>query len=126
MTSGGASSASGAQRARDAVTHGAGLAGDPAAFALHVDVEPRERLRHLERLADDHLQRRAREILVDRALVDRDDALAEREPHPRDTALAAAGAVKVVLSRLHLGERLRLLCRVRVVGTGVDLEPPEL
>src|SRR6202163_95757 len=113
------------QRTSNPMTHSAGLPRNFAAFALDVDVDRRERLRDVERLPHDHLQRRPREVLVDGTLVDGDDALAEREAHAGDAALAAAGALKYFL-RLHLGERLRLLGGMRMVRTGVDVEAPEL
>ena len=64
------------QRARDAVANRAGLPGDTATLHLHRDVETIRELRHFERLAHDHAARFASEEFVERAIVDRDRAVA--------------------------------------------------
>ena len=64
------------QRARDAVSDRARLAGDAAALDQHVDVEARRHLHELERLSHDHDAGLAAEEFVERAAVYRDLALA--------------------------------------------------
>src|SRR6185436_13074953 len=63
------------ERAGDAVAHGARLARLAAAVDVDADVEARERVGELQRLAHDHAPRLAREELVDGPAVDRDRAL---------------------------------------------------
>src|SRR5579862_4870706 len=65
------------ERARDAVPHGAGLSGHPAAFGLDRHVEAPAGRGGFQRLAHDLLVLRARKVLVERLGVHRDDALAQ-------------------------------------------------
>src|SRR6185295_18367850 len=85
------------ERAGDAVAHGARLARLAAAVDVDADVEARERVGELQRLAHDHAPRLAREELVDGPAVDRDRALARPEIHPRHRALAPPRAVVLLL-----------------------------
>src|SRR6184192_1713472 len=75
------------QRARDAQTNRFGLAREPAARDVDVDVVAAQRLGELERLAQDHLGRRASEVVIHVALVDGDLARAGHHPHARDRLL---------------------------------------
>src|SRR5437588_8860762 len=63
------------QGARNAMTHGPRLPALAAAVHVDDDVEPRETLRHLERLAHDHAAGLAREKLVHRLAVHDEVAL---------------------------------------------------
>jgi len=65
------------------------LSRNAAALSLHADVEARRSLRDFERLAHDLQQTRTREIFFDRLLIDRDDALTERELDAGHGAFAA-------------------------------------
>src|SRR5690242_15456340 len=82
--------------AGDAVAHRAGLAALAATVDVHEDVEGREVLRQLERLANHHAPGLAAEELVHRLAVHHEAALAGLEEHARHGALAPAGAVVVV------------------------------
>src|SRR5688572_6613100 len=64
------------QRTRDAVTDRAGLAGRAAAGDRDLEVEARQRVGELERLANQHARGLATEVVLDRLAVDRDRALA--------------------------------------------------
>src|SRR3954464_6598479 len=81
------------ERARDAVTDRAGLAGDAAAGHRHRDVELVRELHELERLTDDHATGLATEEFIERTLVDGDLAGTGLEEDARRGGLAAAGAV---------------------------------
>src|SRR5579884_3631262 len=78
------------------MTYRSGLSAGTAAFGFHVDVETRCALRRFERLTHDLLQRLAREVLVDRPFIDRNDALSERNADARDRALTTAGTLKII------------------------------
>src|SRR5690606_25702602 len=112
------------QRAGDAQADRTGLAGGAAAGGGDDDVELVGRLGQLERLAHDHARGLTAEELVQRTAVDGDVARTLAQEHAGGGRLATAGAV--VLSGSHRYaldvQRLRLLGRVRVFGTGVDLE----
>src|SRR5262249_46631024 len=82
------------ERTRDAVPDRAGLAGEPAALHVRVDVVPADGLGRLERLPDHHLRRRAAEVIVQLALVDLDRPAARGEPDARDRRLAAPRRVE--------------------------------
>src|SRR5581483_118068 len=84
------------ERAGDAVAHRAGLAALAAAVDVHTDVEARERLRQLERLAHDHAPGLAAEELIHRLAVHHERALAGLEEHAGYRALAPPGTVVVV------------------------------
>src|SRR6476646_11595922 len=60
------------ERAGDAVADRAGLAAGTAAVDRHHDVEFVVRLGERKRLLDDHLEHFVREVLIERARVDRD------------------------------------------------------
>src|SRR5512133_1332166 len=79
-----------AERAADAVSDRAGLAGEPAALRVHEHVELAHLIDELQRLDEDHLRRLAAEVLVHRAAVDRDVARPGRDADARDGLLAAA------------------------------------
>src|SRR5262249_2923583 len=87
------------ERARDAVTDGAGLAGDTTAVDLDGDIEAADELHRLERLTHDHAPGLAAEELIERALVHRDAPAAGLEVHARGGGLAPTGAVASVGSR---------------------------
>src|SRR5690606_24326350 len=109
------------QRAGDAQADRTGLAGGAAAGGGDDDVELVDRLGQLERLAHDHARGLAAEELVQRTAVDGDVATALAQEHAGGGGLATASAV--VLSGSHRCaldvQRLRLLRRVRVFGTGI-------
>src|SRR5262249_52936907 len=92
------------QGAGDAVAHCACLARLAAAVDVDADVEAGERIGELERLAHDHAPGLAREKLVDRPAVDRDDASSRPEIYASYRALAAAGAVVLLRMRCHIGQ----------------------
>src|SRR5277367_4912864 len=79
------------ERARDAVTHSAGLAGQSAAGDSAVDIELIVAIRHQERLGQQHAKHRAGEVLDDFPVVDGDLALAGPDPDAGDRVLAPAG-----------------------------------
>src|SRR4051812_11589591 len=79
------------ERAGDPVAQRAGLAGHAAAVERRDDVHARLVADRLERLADVALQRRAREVGLERAAVDRVAARAGLEDHAGDRALVLAG-----------------------------------
>src|SRR5665213_2173137 len=93
------------ERAGDTVTNGAGLAGHTAADRFDLDVDARTELGRFERLTDRRLQLRAREVVGHRLVVDRDDALAERQFDARDRALTTAGGLNEVAHRFSLTPR---------------------
>src|SRR5215470_13282714 len=68
------------ERAADAVPHGAGLAGEPAADDRADHVVLVQPVAHLERLAQQHAQHRPREIDGDVAPVDRHAPGARLDP----------------------------------------------
>src|SRR5471030_2115730 len=108
------------QRARDAVTDRARLACDAATAYLHSDIELAEKLYHLERLAHDHTAGLAAEKLIERALIDGDEAGPGRHAHAGGRGLPATGAVvwscgchllsSFDLKRLGLLRTVRMLC----------------
>src|SRR5213075_3012956 len=79
--------------ARDAVTNGAGLAGDATARHGHGEVELVGELHGLERLPHDHAAGLATEELVERTIVHRDLAGTGLHVDAGRGGLAAAGAV---------------------------------
>src|SRR5947209_13261015 len=79
------------QRARDAVTQRPGLGGDAASVHARDDVHALLVAHRLQRLADSALQRRPREVHVQRLAVDRVGAVARLERDTRDGGLALAG-----------------------------------
>ena len=91
------------ERPGNAMAHRAGLARLATAEHVHLDVERLRVVGELERLAHDHAARLAREVLVERLLVDDDVALARLDER------------QLVVERLQLlllaiGSRLRLGC----------------
>src|SRR5262245_59948906 len=80
------------ERAGDAVTDGAGLAGDATAVDAHGDVELVHELHGFERLAHDHAAGFTAEELIARAIVDGDRALAGTQVDTGGGGLATAGA----------------------------------
>src|SRR5262245_10247610 len=89
------------QRAGNAVADGAGLPRLAASVDVDVDIEARERIGELQRLAHDHAPGLAREELVHRLAVYRDLAGAGLQKYAGHGALAPAGAVVLMLPRLH-------------------------
>src|SRR6267142_5243691 len=125
-------------RAREPVTDGASLAGGPAALHGGEHVELAHRVRDRQRLRDDHPQRLAREVVLERAPVDDDMPGAGLDPHAGHGRLATPGAVEPVEHSRHLPtlrrldrrlggtrcvhrERGRLLSAVRILRAAVDL-----
>src|SRR5688500_6108598 len=105
--------------ARQTVADGAGLARWPAALHRHQQGELPHRVRDGQRLRDDHAQRLAGEVVLERSLVDHDAAGARPDPHPRDGCLAPSGAVEAIEhSRHHRASAgvLRDVERVSTVG----------
>jgi hypothetical protein len=88
------------QRAGDAVAHGAGLAGDAAARAFTL-TSKREPVSVTSSGWRTICCKTAREVIVDRLLVDRDDALTEDDLDAGDGALAAAGAAERFDVKIH-------------------------
>src|SRR6266566_8981986 len=84
-----------AESARDAVLHGAGLAGHAAAIDHGADIEALAALGQLERLDHDHLEHPPAEVLQWGLVIDHDGPLARIEADPRDRVLAPSGAVVV-------------------------------
>src|SRR5437879_8677144 len=84
------------QRTRDAVAHRAGLPAFPASIHVYHDVEARQALGELERLAHHHAAGLAPEEFVHRLAVDDELALAGLQKNARHRALAPPGAVVVV------------------------------
>src|SRR3954462_11871900 len=78
------------ERAGDPVAQRAGLGRDAAAVDLRHHVHPVLVADGLERLADVALKREAREVLLERAPVDRVGARARTEDHAGDGGLALA------------------------------------
>src|SRR5207249_3203121 len=91
-----ASSVDPRERPRDAVAHGTRLARGAAATHGRDHVELPDGVRHLEGLRDDHAQRLAREVVLERASVDGDAPGAGPDPHPGDRRLAPPGSIKPV------------------------------
>ena len=121
------------QGAGDAVTDGAGLAGDAAAGDGGLDVHLALHAGGDQGLTDDELQGLKAEIIVDVAAIDGDGAGAVGEKTDAgDRALAAAGPVKIrLLAGIHvLFSSLRpdfgLLGRVLVLAAGIDLQALQL
>src|SRR5882757_1450063 len=85
------------ERLRDAVAHRAGLAREPAARHGGDHVELLAALRDVERLLDDHLLGRAREVDLLVAAVDGDLAGAGLHPDAGDGVLAPARGVGAAL-----------------------------
>src|SRR5689334_5353244 len=85
------------QRLGDAVAHRARLARQAAAGDGSDHVELAVALADVERLLDDHLLGRTREVDLLVAAVDRDLAGAELHPDAGDGVLAAAGGVRAAL-----------------------------
>ena len=118
----------GEQRAGDAVTNRARLAGRAAAVDVDVHVILFGKVRENQGRTDDHLEGFETEILVDVTLVDRDVAGAGEKTNARDGLLASAGADVSDLChcrspfRLLELQRLRLLCFVVVIRTCVNAE----
>src|SRR5919205_1153576 len=81
------------QRAGDAVPDRAGLAARAAAVDDDDDVEAVVRLGQRERLLDDHLQHFVAEVLVQRAVVDRDRSRALTKVDARRRGLAPSRSV---------------------------------
>src|SRR5438128_8770236 len=79
------------QRARNAVPHSAGLPADPAAVDRRDHVVAIDGVRQPQWLRDDHLQRRPREIVLQRAAVQREAARSGDDPHTRHGLLATSG-----------------------------------
>src|SRR6185436_14260339 len=84
------------ERAREAVAYRAGLAVLAAAVHVDLDVEGRQVLGDLERLAHDHAAGLAGEEFVHGLAVDHEQALAGFDEHARGRALAPARAVVVI------------------------------
>src|SRR4029077_16545869 len=76
------------QGAGDPVADGPGLPGRAPATHVDQDVELAERVRQLERLGDDHAQRFAREVVLERSPVDDDPALTRPDPDACSRRLA--------------------------------------
>src|SRR3989475_1719000 len=84
------------ERPGDAVADRARLARRAAATHGGDHVELADGVRHLERLCDDHAQRFTREVVLERASVDRDAPGAGADPHPGDRRLAPPGPIEPV------------------------------
>src|SRR5262249_62369626 len=84
------------QRARQSVTHRAGLPRRASAADRHKDVELPDRARHLEGLRDDHAQGLAREVILERPPVHDDPTGARPDPHSPDRPLPTACRPKPV------------------------------
>src|ERR1700691_6011435 len=80
------------QRARNSVTHRVGLRRDSAALDAHQHVVLPDGFGRLERLEDPHARGRAREVILERALVNRDRAAAGQHSDARDRGLATASS----------------------------------
>ena len=91
------------QGAADAVTQGAGLTGNAAAFHGSNDIHLAQGIGGGQGLTDDHLQGLQTEVLVDIAAVDGDIAgTVLKQMHAGNGGLAAAGAVLVgILGLIH-------------------------
>src|SRR5574341_162727 len=88
------------QRPRDPQTDGPGLSARPAPADGGHDVELPLHPDYLERLGQDHLERRSGEEIVHRAAIHVDLSRARLQPDPRHGALAASGPVGA-RSKLH-------------------------
>src|SRR5262245_27472796 len=75
------------QRARDAVTHRAGLTGHPAAVDIDQHVEFVDRVGQLQRLADDHAKSFILEIRIESGAIDFEIAAAGTQVDARRSAL---------------------------------------
>src|SRR5262249_11172633 len=134
------------QRARDAVTHRAGLTGRAAAVNIDHHVEFVDSVGQLQRLADDHAQSFVLEVRIDGGAVDFAIAAAGTQVDARRSALPPSSSVILHLShvlksllKFQLGSAplatpmlfdrvsrdlkgLRFLRPVRMFGPGVYLE----
>src|ERR1051325_10652848 len=79
------------QSPRDAVTNRGRLRRDPAAPDVHREIVLAARIGELERLMHDHPRRLATEIILERAIVDDELAVAHRHPDAGNRALALTG-----------------------------------
>src|SRR5437868_6006166 len=84
------------QRTRDAMPHGARLGAFAPAVHVHADVEAREALGEIERLANDHAPGLTAEEFIHRLAVDHELAFAELEKDTRYCALAPPDAVVII------------------------------
>ncbi len=73
----------------DGVADGARLAGNATPVHRHTQIELARAVHGFEGLLQQLAQLGAREVVIDRALVDQDLAVARREDHPRNRGLAA-------------------------------------
>src|SRR5262245_50887083 len=120
----------GHERARDAETQRAGLAAHAAAVERRVDVVHVGRLGEAQRLGGDDLVRERREVPLEVASVDLDDAGAGTQPDTRDRLLAPPGRLDEGLghalppgaARQRAGDGF--LRRVRMRGPGVHAQLP--
>src|SRR5262249_11463470 len=81
------------QRARDAVTHCAGLTSNAAAVDVDHHVEFVDRVGQLQRLADDHAKGFVLEVQIDGGAVDFEIAAAGTQINSRCSALPPSGSV---------------------------------
>ena len=80
--------------AGDAMTDGAGLAGEAAALAVDDDVELAGGFGQVQGLTDDHLQGLIAEVLVQGALVDDDVTLAGDQTNASDRLFSSANGME--------------------------------
>jgi len=78
----------------------------------------------LERLTNHHAAGFTRKELVDRLVIDSNQTFARFDEHPRYSTFAATGTITVIFAHISSPdfELTRLLRRVRVRSTGINLE----
>src|SRR5215475_11693369 len=84
------------ERPGQAVSHGAGLPGGPAAADGGEHVELPQSVLDLERLGDNHAERFAGKVVLEGATIDDDAPAAGPQPHAGHGRLPPAGAVEAV------------------------------
>src|SRR4051795_4943028 len=119
------------QSPRNAVTDGTGFSGDASPLDLDHDVEAALPPGHPERHPHLRLVDRVAEVLLERSAVDHDLALTRQQPDAGDSRLATAGAGVESGDRHRLFgswsvERFRLLCLMRMIRPGIDLQLAQL
>src|SRR6266571_5181079 len=93
--------------AREPVADRAGLPGGPPALDGDENVELPDRLRHRERLRDDHPECLAREVVLEGAMVHDDPTRAWLHPDACDRRLSPPRAVEAVDDRHHRSPAFR-------------------
>ena len=113
----------GNQRPGDPVPHCAGLSGLATAADIDQNVEGRQLLDKLERLADDHAPRLAREELINRLAIDDEAAAAAFHENTRYRAFPPTSAIEIVISHCDPLEfqNFRLLGSMWMSGARVAL-----